>query len=198
MAALLTVCAAVAVVVSACGVSARPGLTAGAWTPPASNSRRLSFQGSAHRGAPVRQSEVEGRVLVNARRGYALATIGSATYPVRTTNGGRTWVVAGPELHQTAAQGAVGVRAVGGSGNARTAFAWGGVNPNSVVDITTDGGKHWWQAFLPGAVLYVASVDGEVVANVAGSVRSGNATHTGLWAYRTRTGRRWVYGYNVG
>ena len=52
--------------------------------------------------------------------------------------------VAGPVLHAPAAQGALAVTQMGTAGPGRyMAFGDG-----SVVDVTNDGGKHWWRAGL--------------------------------------------------
>jgi hypothetical protein len=131
-------------------------------------------------------------VFADREHGYALAFIGNGTYPAGTVDGGKTWRVDGPALHIDAAQGPLGVGEMGVASD-RVAFAWGGVTPDAVIDITTDGGRQWWRAFLPGLVLFVGHEGGTVVANVYGSVTQGRTTHTGLWAYGTTTGRRWTY-----
>jgi hypothetical protein len=72
---------------------------------------------------------------------------GAATYPVRSTDGGINWMVAGPQL--------------------ATDWAGGGIyfisrvipeSPSSVVmvntaviDVTTDGGRHWFQYLNPAS-----------------------------------------------
>jgi hypothetical protein len=133
------------------------------------------------------------RVFVDGEHGYALAIIQAITYPARTVDGGHTWRIDGPALHKPAAQGPMAVGEIGVA-NANTAFAWGGVAPNTVVDVTTDGGKHWRQAFLPGSVLFVGiGAPGELLANVHGFVPQGHTVHTGLWAYATKSGRVWSY-----
>jgi hypothetical protein len=131
-------------------------------------------------------------VFADGEHGYALAFIGNDTYPAATMDAGRTWRVDGPVLHMNAAQGGVGVGEMGVA-SAEIAFAWGGATPDTVVDITTDGGKQWWRAFLPGLVLFVGHEGGTVIANVYGSVKERQTTHTAVWAYGTKTGRRWTY-----
>lgn len=136
------------------------------------------------------------RVFADNQHGYALATIGGITYPARTSDGGRVWRVDGPVFHIPAAQGAVAVSEMDVA-NPTTAFAWGGVVSTTVVDVTTDGGKDWSQAFLPGTVLFVGSAPGELLANVHGFVPRGHRVHTGLWTYATKNGRRWSYSYSL-
>jgi hypothetical protein len=149
--------------------------------------------GIVRRGSVVRSSELGIRVFADDEHGYSLATTSRlVTYPARTVDGGRTWRIDGPVFHLPAAQGAVAVNEIGVA-SADTAFAWLGLETNTVVDVTSDGGRHWWQAFFPGEVLSVAGIPGEVLANVRGSVAVGHTTHRGLWVYRTTTGRRWTY-----
>lgn len=169
------------------------------WSPPPLTAREMvEPQGFAivRSGTVVKPADLGVRVFSDGRHGYALALINFETFPAMTSDGGRTWTVDGPLFHAPAAQGAVAVGAIGVS-NARTAFAWGGTVPNTVVDVTTDGGRHWWQAFLPGSVLFVGDNGGELIANIYGSVRDGRTTHTGLWEYRSTTGRRWTYSYSL-
>lgn len=133
------------------------------------------------------------RSFLNASDGFAIGTPAAKlgdTYPLATTDGGRTWRTAGPVLHIPAAQGAVAV-AQEGMISPRTWFACCGLN--AVVDVTPDAGRHWWQAFLPGMVVAVYAGTGPCeppVAVVEPYVRSGPAP---LWTYVSATGRRWAY-----
>ena len=206
----LTMLVLCSVAISACGSSSRasrtpkvPGLSGGQaarkrWTPPPVVARPIVEQpGAVAVGTVVRTAALSSRVFADGVHGYALAFIDSETYPAATVDSGKTWRVDGPVFHIPAAQGAVAVGAMGVA-SAGTAFAWGGVIPNTVVDVTTDGGKHWWQSFLPGSVLFVGQGGpGELLANVYGRVTMDGTTHTGLWAYRTTTGRRWTYAYHL-
>lgn len=180
--------------------SGKPTTAPKPWVPPPITAGVIQEQADAEpRGTLVPGDDLKVRALVNAQDGWALAFIGNAQYPARTVDGGVTWRIAGPRLHQDAAQGGTGVGDIslsssepGGGGNP-TVVAWGGVTPDGVVDVTTDGGQHWWSARLPGSVLFVGNEGRELVANVYGSVRQGNSTHTGLWAYGSMDGRRWTY-----
>ncbi len=149
-------------------------------------------RGIVRRGTVVRSAGLGIRAFADDRHGYSLAEIEAVTYPARTVNGGMTWRIDGPVFHRPAAQGAVAVDEIGVV-SANTAFAWLGLETNTVVDVTTDGGQHWWQAFFPGSVLSVDGVPGEVIAKVQRSVPEGHTTHRGLWVYRTTTGHRWSY-----
>jgi hypothetical protein len=107
--------------------------------------------GAVARGTKVRDSALIGpRAFWNARDGFALADVQQAQYPARTTDGGRTWRIDGPQLHVNAADGPEGVSAVGLAGP-HTFFAYGA----SVADVSTDGGRTWWEAFLGDAVVAV-------------------------------------------
>ncbi|MDQ6779065.1 MAG: hypothetical protein M3256_25250 [Actinomycetota bacterium] len=197
--------------VAACGSAPKPGprqavkaAASRTWMPPSVAAMRISTSQSGGRvplGTVVQPAAFKihalpphstTRVFADSRHGYALAFITSGTYPATTIDGGKTWRVDGPAFHIDAAQGGLGVGEMGVASD-RIAFAWGGVAPDSVIDLTTDGGKHWWRAFLPGFVLFVAHEGGTVVANVDGSMKQGRVTHTGLWAYGTKNGRIWTY-----
>ena len=164
-----------------------------AWTPaPVAGHRIRASPGSPRVGTSVRLPTNGIREFAGPRAGYALVTIGNATYPVKTVDGGRSWHVAGPRLHQNAAQGGAGVGAIQAA-SASVALAWGGITPDGVVDWTTDGGQNWFTARFPGVVLYVGTEGGTLVANVYGSFRQGTTTHSGLWAYRENAGGTWTY-----
>ena len=135
------------------------------------------------------------RVFVNSRDGFAIGTWpggSGATYPIATVNGGKTWRTAGPILHIPAAQGAVAVDEAGMSGS-RVWFAWG--DGITVVDVTPDAGKHWWQAFLPGTVLtvYPDLICGRLTAIVQPYTERQRSP---LWSYVSVRGRRWTYAQN--
>ncbi len=113
-------------------------------------------------------------------------------YPLTTTDGGKAWRIAGPVANVPAAQGGVAV-AQAGVVNARTWFMCCG--GNTVVDVTTDAGKHWWQAFLPAEVINVFAGDNphaRLVAIVRAYSTPGHIHHR-LWAYTSLDGRRWTY-----
>jgi len=129
------------------------------------------------------------RTFVTATHGFALWDDLNDTYPAVTTDGGKTWQVDGPILHVAAADGAAAVTAMGAA-PPDTAFAWGG---GSAVDVTTDGGTHWYAAFLGDGVVGVADVDSAVLtAVVDGPFPLSGAPP--LWLYQSRDGgRRWNY-----
>ena len=102
-------------------------------------------------GTVVKSSDLfTDRVFANTSDGFALANHGSAQYPVRSVDGGRSWRIDGPQLHVDAADGAEGVGYVGLVGP-RTFFAYG----SSVVDVTTNGGRTWWETYLGELVVAV-------------------------------------------
>jgi len=136
------------------------------------------------------------RVFANPRDGFAIGNPPGefgATYPIATVNGGKTWRTAGPALHIPAAQGAVAVTEAGMSGP-RVWYAWSG--ENTVVDVTPDAGKHWWQAFLPGPVLtvYADQIEcNQLIALVQPFTKRKNPP---LWTYASANGRHWTYAAN--
>lgn len=142
---------------------------------------------AAPRGTPVRPADVfTTRVFANAHVGFALAGVGNAQFPVRSLDGGRTWRVDGPAVHVDAADGAEGVGYVGVSGP-RTFFAYG----SSVVDVTTDGGRSWWETYLGELVVAVVPVGGaQLVAYVQQSLDPQGIGPVATWQYVSRDGGR--------
>lgn len=138
--------------------------------------------GAAPRGTLVRP--FGDRVFSDARHGFALAGRGQAQYPARTLDGGRTWRIDGPQFHVDAADGAEAVGSVGVAGP-RTLFAYG----SSVVDVTTDGGRVWWETFLGELVVAVVpGVGHDLVAYVQQPSGRGSAAST--WQYVSSDGGR--------
>jgi hypothetical protein len=143
-----------------------------------------------------RTTSLETRTFATRRDGFALGNLsgseGGAMYPLATTDGGKAWRIAGPVVNVPAAQGGVTV-AQAGVANARTWFMCCG--GNTVVDVTTDAGKHWWQAFLPAEVINVFAGDNphaRLVAIVRAYSNPGHIHHR-LWAFTSMDGRRWTY-----
>jgi hypothetical protein len=153
--------------------------------------------GAVARGASVNQADLfTTRVFANRTVGFALADVGSAQYPARTVDGGRTWRIDGPQVHIDAADGAEGVGYVGVAGP-RTFFAYG----SSAVDVTTDGGRSWWETFL--GELVVAVVPGPrngLVAYVQQQLDSNSdSLAAATWQYVSHDGgRHWVYSSALG
>ena len=136
------------------------------------------------------------RTFATRQDGFALGNLsgseGGAMYPLATINRGKTWRIARPVLNVPAAQVGVAV-AQAGVVNARTWFMCCG--GNTVVDVTTDAGKHWWQAFLPAEVINVfAGVNphARLIAIVRPYSPPGHIHHR-LLIYTSRDGRRWTY-----
>jgi hypothetical protein len=148
-------------------------------------------------GTILPQEDLGIRVFADRRHGFALAIRlagGVQTYPVASSDGGQTWRVAGPILHVDAAQGAIAVATPGVQGP-RFYYAWDD-GYNSIVDVTTDAGRRWWQTFLPGAVLSVTPETGPgkgLIALVEGPTTDPGGHGASLWDYRTTDGRHWRY-----
>lgn len=148
--------------------------------------RRPPFRLSAP-GTVVRPSALFGtRVFRNSDEGIALANGDNAQYPVLSTDGGRVWRIDGPPLHVDAADGAEGVGSVGIAG-ARTFFAFG----SSVVDVTTDRGRTWWETVLGEDVAAVITgYRNELIAYVEQSVNNQHLNPAVTWQYVSRDGGR--------
>jgi hypothetical protein len=143
------------------------------------------------RGTKVRDSALFGvRTFANARDGFALADVRQAQYPARTTDGGRTWRIDGPQFHVNAADAPEAVGFVGMAGPRRL-FAYGA----SAVDASTDGGRTWWEAFLGDLVVAVVPGPGKLVAYVQHEAETRAVT----WQYVSRDGgRHWRYSTAIG
>jgi hypothetical protein len=143
-------------------------------------------------GTVVPAASLGAGLFADARHGFTLASIdGTETYPAATVDGGRTWRIDGPLL-PTAASAGSGVVSQPGIAGPRTYFVSEGIGGITVVEVTTDAGKRWWQTLLPGGAVFVGAFDGELTAIVAGGASRPGVQETFL-AYHSRTGRRWTY-----
>jgi hypothetical protein len=193
---------AVAVCLAACGsgIAGHPAMVrAGAVvpTPPQrlTAHRLRSRPGAVAPGTTVRSSGIfTDRVFTNAHTGVALANDGSAQYPVVTTDGAH-WRIAGPQVHVDAADGAAGVGYVGVA-SSRTFFAYG----SSVVDVTTDRGRAWWETYLGELVTAVVpGPGGGLVAYVQRQLNSSGSAPVVTSQYVSHDGgRRWIYSTALG
>jgi hypothetical protein len=139
------------------------------------------------------------RFFANSRDGFALGNLtgkeGGAMYPLATRDGGKKWRIAGPLVDVPAANAPVDV-AQAGAYSSRLWFMCCGLN--TVVDVTSDAGKHWWYAFLPGEVTTVEAGAPSFTgpqARLIAVVRptEGARGEHQLWIYVSRDGRRWTY-----
>src|SRR5262249_43401415 len=149
--------------------------------------------GAVARGTVVKPADLfTTRVFANASPvGFALANVDSAQYPARSVDSGQTWRIDGPQVHINAADAAEGVGYVGVAGP-RTFVTYG----SEAVDVTTNGGRTWWETFL--GELVVAVVPGprnELVADVQQQLDPNSKSLAAVtWQYVSRDGgRHWVY-----
>jgi hypothetical protein len=154
--------------------------------------------GAVARRTAVKQADLfTTRVFADASVGFALASVGDAQYPARSLDGGRTWRIDGPQVHIDAADGAEGVGFVGVASQ-RAFYTYG----SSAVDVTTDGGRTWWETYL--GELVVAVVPGprgnELVAYVQQQLDSNSSSlAAATWQYVSHDGgRHWVYSPTLG
>ena len=188
-------------VITGCGGSARSARTRAA---PSSHgllprktvqARRLRPEGpnSLPNGTRVGKRFL-GSVFANPRDGFGLGGQPGTTYPIATVDGGKTWRTSGPLLYIPAVHAAVAVNEAGMSGP-RFWYAWG--HGLTVIDVTTDAGKSWWQTFLPGRVLTVyadqISRCNRLIALIQPLTKR---THPPLWTYASANGRHWTYAAN--
>jgi hypothetical protein len=191
-------CVALGVLTASPGAEVRAHAAASAPTPPHHLvARRLrGRRGAVARGTIVSSSALfPDRVFANGADGFSLANRGSAQYPARSVDGGRTWRIDGPQVHIDAADGPEAVGYVGVA-NSRTFFAYG----SSVVDVTTNSGHTWWETFL--GELVVAVVPGprnDLVAYVQQQAGTGRANPAVTWQYVSADGgRHWSYSTSLG
>lgn len=178
---------AAAGVVAVLGVIAAGAGSSGAATPAVVHGRLLVGRrgnGLLRPGTRVPASDLGLRVFVDGRHGVAINTgssLGDVTYPVATSDGGRTWRVDGPELHIPAADGPDGVTQVTAA-RPSTYVVYGGPQGANSVVVSSDRGRHWYRAYLP---------DGTVAAVVAtGRTLDAFTGATGAWVSRDG-GRSW-------
>ncbi len=192
----VVVAALAGVALVACGYAA---LRSVAWRSTSRGRPRTTAAVSAARPAiPLRPGTVVPAaslgigLFADARHGFTLASIdGSETYPAATADGGRTWRIDGPLL-PAPPSGGLGVISQPGIAGPRTYFVSEGIGGITVIEVTTDAGKRWWQTLLPGGVVFVGAFDGELTAIVAGDATRPDVQER-LLAYHSRTGRRWTY-----
>jgi len=180
----------------AAGLALLGGLAAEAHaaTPPKTvTAKRLHARpGAVAPGTKVRDSALLGtRVFANASAGFALAGVGQAQYPARTTDGGQTWRIDGPQFHVNAADAPEAVTAVGVAGPRRL-FAYG----SQVVDATTDAGRTWWEAFFQDLVVAVVPGSGH---RLVAYVQQASGAHAVTSQYVSRDGgRHWRLSTAIG
>ena len=96
--------------------SASSGAAAAVAKPPKTVTATLIKRrsGTLAPGTSVGSAKVAGqRVFTDANHGFALASVGSADYPVATGDAGKTWKTDGPALHLHAAQAPLAVAFIG-------------------------------------------------------------------------------------
>jgi hypothetical protein len=149
-------------------------------------------RGTLAPGTLVHSSALGQRVFTNASNGFSLANVGGAQYPAATTDGGTVWKTDGPALHLDAAQAPLAVVSLAAA-NRRTIYAYG---TGQVVDVTSDGGKHWYQALFEGeSMAVVPGISGHLVAFLDGTSNGKGVT----WQYVSKNGgRTWNYDPAVG
>ena len=193
--ALVVVCAVgvlVLFVSTARAATAVPGVDVPFKTVIATRFTRRSLGSQYARGKRIAARFIVGpRVFTDAMHGFALADPVGAQYPAVTSDGGRTWRIAGPYLHVNAADGADDVSMIGAA-SSKLLFA----GTSFGVDATPDGGKHWYQSYLgTGGLLGVTWNGFELHAYV-----QPNRTHGPLptWTYVSKDGLHWRYTASLG
>ena len=80
--------------------------------------------------------------FATAETGYGLGGPFGTTYPLKTTDGGRSWRIAGPAFSLPVLDAALSVDQIAVAGP-NEAYAYGGPQAGSTIDVTTDGGRQW-------------------------------------------------------
>lgn len=181
--------------VGVCWASAQLAARAAASTPPSTVTATQvppSPPALLHPGTVVSSKYLGNRMFVNTNQGFALANTRGTTYPAATVNGGKTWRIDGPAFHVSAANAPNVVTQIGAA-SPSTYFAYGGPSGAESVVVSTNAGKQWWRAYMPGVALAVVygPVAGTGKAGLLAFVESGPSE---LWLYAsTDGGRRWSY-----
>jgi hypothetical protein len=143
-------------------------------------------------GTPVPKSDVtRTRTSASADLKFGLATFpaSSQTYPVISTDGGRTWKVDGPLFHVDALQGASVITALGRLGS-HGAYFWGrGAN---VVWVTTDEGAHWWSSGFPDYGVHSVSARRGVLRAISLGQQFKNDKFEGYLYVSANSGQTWT------
>jgi hypothetical protein len=124
--------------------------------------------------------------------GFALGGGQNATLPVSTSDGGKTWRVAGPDFWNpdTASWTYVGNILAGQNG---TAVAFGGPGGGAAVDVTTDSGRQWWVARLGSATPAAAVVGNDIFV-----LASPTTSNSPMALYESvNGGRTWTHRSNL-
>jgi hypothetical protein len=175
--------------------------TAKAPTPAKSfSAKRLtsSAHGVLRPGSKVTSRALGTRVFTSDTNGFALANVQDVTYPAATSDGGKTWRTNGPELHLPAAQAPL-VVTMAGAAKPKTDFAWGGPGGGNAIDVTTDGGKTWWQSLPEGIPLSVSAAPRHRLIAVVQASASPSGTTVVNWVYVSKDGgRHWRYDTKLG
>lgn len=146
-------------------------------------------------GERVTSSSLGQRVFVNAHVGFALAYVGQAQYPARSTDGGATWRTFGPAIHVNATEAPLTVTDVGAA-NARTVYYYYG---GWAIDVTSDGGKTWWRTLCSELSLAVVPAGNGRLLWITQDSTYNKSTglpdnHAVTWPYvSTDGGRVWHY-----
>jgi len=188
----------VGAVVTLASVAVVAGVASGspsATTPPATVSGTALASSDtgpvfAHRGSLVHSSQLGIRSFVNAKNGFAGASVGQAQYPANTTDGGKTWRIDGPHFHVNAANAPNVFTRTDVAGRS-TYFAYAGPGGGMMVVVSSDAGKHWWRTYLPGVPLTVepSFTSGRLALVTIVEYGPGQ-----FWAYlSTDGGRHWHY-----
>ncbi len=146
-------------------------------------------------GTEVALNEVNDIEFATGWVGYALGGPQGSGFPLKTSDGGRTWSIDGPAFFLPVADGASVVTDLAVA-SASDAYAYGGSSGGSSIAVTTDAGRRWWRAYLGQAVVAAAQHGRDIWALAAGpqSPPSGLNAVAPMWLYdSTDGGRSWSY-----
>jgi hypothetical protein len=138
-------------------------------------------------GTSVPSDDIRSRVLLGDGMDAGLAdrgTVFGSVYPVLSRDGGRSWAVDGPQFAHAGADGpgATSRLLVSADG---TLIAWG--HGGNLVKVSSDAGRHWFQADFPDGVSRVRTVRRVIVVRALGAqLPLGSETGPfATWYYRS-------------
>jgi hypothetical protein len=126
--------------------------------------------------------------------GWMLSTQGpvgdGCTYPIFSDNHGATWNTSGTYLSLSGAAGAFANTLKAFTPKIVVAFSH-----SNVFDVTWDGGRHWYAAWMPGNIVSVSNTRHANIASPAGVLQVEVASLSRPATYRlytsTTSGRSW-------
>jgi hypothetical protein len=139
-------------------------------------------------GRIVSDATLTNRVYVNRQDGFSLSWQRGAQYGARTTDAGHTWRICTPVLHVNALNAPNVVTQVGA--DHQTYWVYGGPGGGQSIVVSSDAGRTWYRAYMPGTPMAVTLSH---VGNVRQLIAFVGTGQTPLGYTSTDGGHTWHY-----